>query len=123
MELNYIIGTEPMPPMPLYMLNGIAISVVIISSCILLAKKWEENIVILALNKTGQLALTFYVAHVVLGMGLVEEFTTKKLGTFSIQFAVIYALVFSLACILFAQIWLKYKKIGPLEWIMRKITD
>jgi len=60
-NLTPIIGTEPMPPMPIYMMSGISISIVIISSCILLANRYEKNKLIDALNKTGQLALTFYV--------------------------------------------------------------
>lgn len=122
-EINAILGTDPMPPMPIYMLNGIAIASCTISFCILLAKKFEKNIVIDALNKTGQLALTFYVAHVIIGMGLIEEFGSKELGEYSINFSVAYALVFSFSCIIFAAVWLKYRKSGPLEWIIRKITN
>lgn len=122
-ELILVLGTSPMPPMPLYMINGISISIVIISSCILLSKKYEDNKIIGALNKTGQLALTFYVAHVVLGMGLVEVFGPLELGAYSIQFSMLYAIAFSLFCVLFAVIWLNYKKTGPLEWIFRKLTN
>lgn len=122
-SLTLLLGTDPMPPMPIYMINGISISIVIISICILLAKRYKNNKVIDILNKTGQLALTFYVAHVILGMGVIEEIGSMKLGEYSIEFSIIYALVFSLFCILFAEIWLRYKKSGPLEWIMRKLTD
>lgn len=121
--LTPILGTDPMPPMPMYMINGISISIVLISSCILLAKRYQNNLVINALNKTGQLALTFYVAHVIIGIVVIEEFGPKKLGQYSIQFSIIYSLIFSLLCILFAQVWLRYKKVGPVEWIMRKLTD
>ncbi len=122
-DLTALLGTDPMPPMPIYMINGISISVVIISACILLANKFENSFLIRALHNTGKLALTFYVAHVIIGMGLVEEISAKPLGEYSIEFSVIYALIFSLLCVLFAQIWLRYKKAGPLEWIMRKTTD
>jgi uncharacterized protein len=122
-NLTPLLGTDPMPPMPIYMINGISISIVIISSCILLSKRYENSKIISALNKTGQLALTFYVAHVIVGMGIVEEVSSLELGEFSIEFSVIYALVFSVLCILFAEIWLRYKKSGPLEWMMRKLTD
>lgn len=121
-EIAPLLGTEPMPPMPIYMINGISFSIVIISSCILLAKRYENNPIIDILNKTGQLALTFYVAHVIFGMGIIEEFGPLKFGEYSIEFSVIYALVFSLICILFAKVWLRYKKSGPLEWVMRTLT-
>lgn len=123
MELTEIIGTNPMPPLPIYMFNGIAIAFAIISASILIAKRFENNIIIDALNKTGQLALTFYVAHVIIGMGIVEAIDPAKMGNYSVEFSVVCALVFSLFCIIFAVIWRKYKTSGPLEWIMRKVTD
>jgi uncharacterized protein len=120
-ELSEIIGTNPMPPLPMYMFNGIAISISIISACIIMGKRFSTNKVILALNKMGQLALTFYVAHVIFGMGIVEVINPKKMGNYSIEFSVVYALAFSLLCVLFAIYWLKKRKNGPVEWIMKKI--
>lgn len=101
-ELTEIIGTNPMPPFPMYMCNGIAIAFAIISACILIAEKFKNSLIIDALNKTGQLALTFYVAHVIIGMGMIEVINPSKIGKYSIGFSVIYALGFSFFCILFA---------------------
>lgn len=120
-ELSDIIGTSPMPPLPVYMLNGITISIFIISSCILLGKRYATNKVVVALKNTGQLALTFYVAHVVLGMGIIEAVNPSKMGAYTVEFSVGYALIFSLLCIVFANLWLNYKNHGPLEWIMKLI--
>jgi uncharacterized membrane protein YeiB len=122
-ELSGILGTSPMPPLPIYMLNGISIAFTTISACILIGLTFENNKIIDALNKTGQLALTFYVAHVVIGMGIVDAVNPDKLGMYSVEFSVGYALIFSILCILFAVIWLKYKKRGPLEWVFRKLTN
>ena len=123
LKLTEILGTQPMPPLPVYMFNGIAIAFSIISACILIAKKFENNFIINALNKTGQLALTFYAAHVIIGMGVIEALNPSKMGNYSIEFSVVSAIVFSVLCILFAVIWKKYYNSGPLEWLMRKITD
>lgn len=122
-ELEVLLGTNPMPPLPVYMISGSSIALFIISVCILISKKFESNFIIKALTKTGQLALTFYVAHVVLGMGLIEVISDIKLGEHSLNFSIFYGLLFSFGCIVFAIIWTKYKKSGPLEWIMRKITN
>lgn len=122
-ELRSIIGTSPMPPLPVYMISGSSIAIFIIAVCILISQKFENTFIIKALTKTGQLALTFYVAHVILGMGLIEMISSKELGEHSLNFSILYGLIFSLGCIIFAIIWTKYKKSGPLEWIMRKITD
>lgn len=120
-ELTEVIGTNPMPPLPIYMFNGIAISVSIISACIIIGKRFSTSRIVLALNKTGQLALTFYVAHVIIGMGIIEIITPKKMGNYTIGFSVTYALFFSLICVLFAVYWLKGRKRGPIEWVIKKI--
>jgi len=122
-ELNSVLGTNPMPPLPMYMISGSCIAIFIIAVCILISQKYQNNFIIKSLTKTGQLALTFYVAHVILGMGLIEVISDKELGEHSLIFSIIYGLIFSLCCIVFAIIWTKYKKSGPLEWVMRKITD
>ena len=83
----------------------------------------KKNILINALNKTGQLALTFYVAHVIIGIGVMEIVNPEKIGKYAISFSFLYALLFSLTCIIFAIIWAKLKKNGPLEWVMRKLTN
>jgi uncharacterized membrane protein YeiB len=101
LELIEIFGTKPMPQLPIYMFSGIAIAFAIISACILISKKFENNFIIDALNKTGQLALTLYVAHVIVGMGIIEVINPLKIGNYSIEFSVGYAIVFSLLCILF----------------------
>ena len=122
-ELKQILGTSPMPPLPIYMVSGSSFAIFIISLCVFVAKRFEDNMLIVALNKTGQLALTFYVAHVIIGMGIMETINPGKMGKYSIEFSVLYALIFSFICVVFAIFWTKYKKAGPLEWVMRKLTD
>jgi uncharacterized membrane protein YeiB len=121
-ELEEILGTSPMPPLPIYMISGSSFALFIISMSVLIAEKFKNNVIILTLTKTGKLALTFYVAHVVVGMGIMFLFIPEKIGNLSIEFSIIYSLIFGLACIIFANIWLKYKQIGPLEWVIRKFT-
>ncbi len=123
LELKHIFGTSPMPPLPIYMISGSAIAIFIISISILISKRYKNNFIIIALTKTGKLALTFYVAHIIIGMGILEYIYPEKMGKFSIEFSIVYAFVFSLFCILFAVIWTRYKNIGPLEWVMRKISN
>lgn len=122
-ELKQILGTSPMPPLPIYMISGSSFAIFIISICIIISNTFETNYLINVLKKTGQLALTFYVAHVIIGMGIVEAVNPTKMGQYSIDFSFIYALIFSVFCMVFAAIWTKFKNIGPLESIMRKLTD
>ncbi len=118
-ELQYLIGTSPMPPLPFYMVSAAALAICTISGCILLCKK--NNIVITSLRNTGQLAFTFYVAHVFIGMGMVELVAGERMGQLSIEFSMGYALLFSAACIGFANSWLRYRPLGPLEWAIKKV--
>jgi uncharacterized membrane protein YeiB len=121
-ELAELFGTSPMPPMPLYMISGASIAITIIGFCIWTTHTKPLLKVFKLLAQTGQLALTFYVAHVVIGMGLIEGISKVPLGENTLNFSMGYALVFSLGCILFAAIWLRFFKTGPLEWILKKIT-
>jgi len=121
-DLSVLLGTSPMPPLPLYMVSGSSIAIFTISLCILWARSMPGSRLVNALYQTGQLALTFYVAHVVLGMGIMEAFGPKPLGEYSAVFSLWYALVFSVFCLCFAVVWRKYKSSGPLEWVMRRVV-
>ncbi len=122
-ELTLFFETSPMPPLPLYLLVGTATAFAVIAGCILLGHHFGQSIVINLLKKTGQLALTFYVAHVIIGMGLLEMVSTIPLGEYTLSFTVIYSLFFSLACALFAHVWLLRFEVGPLEWTMKKLSS
>ena len=119
--IGVLFGTVPMPPMPLYIIAGAGTACVVIAACVALGEHFAEAAWLKPLVATGQLALTLYVAHVVLGMGGLEA-----LGRLEHQtplFAVGSALVFSGLSVLFAHLWRKRFKRGPLEWIMRRLTD
>mgnify|MGYP001200746940 FL=1 len=122
-ELFYIIGTGSMPPLPIYMLNGTSVAFVIITGSIILSKKFSNYLIIDLLHKTGKLSLTIYVLHIFLGIGIIEFIYPKSIGYFSLNFSITCALIYSLFSILSSYFWLKYFNNGPLEWIMRKLTD
>ena len=119
---SVLFDTSPMPPLPIYMLNGLSFAFTIISGCIILSKKYKNNLIVNYLASAGKLSLSIYVAHVIVGMGFFEIILPKKIGNFSITFSILYSIIFSLLCVLFANYWIKLKKLGPLEYLMRKIT-
>lgn len=121
-KLSQVLGTSPMPPLPIYMISGSSIATAVISLCILVGRKYSNRPLIDVLNKTGKMALTFYVAHVIVGMGLIEILLPEKMGKSTADFSLVYALLFSMICVIFAFFWLKKKKSGPLEYLMRKLT-
>lgn len=117
---KYLFSTNPMPPLPLYFLSAVGSSLMIISLCIQVGKSWGNKLWLRPLIFTGRMALTLYVAHIVVGMGVLEEF--GLLNKQSISFAVGGAVLFFLISIVFASIWMPRFKLGPLEWLMRKAT-
>lgn len=116
-----IFGTAPMPPMPLYMLAGAGTACAIIAVAITLGERYMNSAWIRPFVATGQLALTLYVAHVVLGMGVLEAI--GRLENQTLPFSLLAALVFCMVSVVFAQLWRKRFKRGPLEAIMRTLTD
>ena len=68
---------------------------------------------------TGQLALTLYVAHLIIGGGLL-----KVLGALdkTLPLAIGSAVIFCICAVVFSHFWRKRYDRGPLEWGMRRIT-
>ena len=119
-EIGTIFSTEPMPPMPLYMAAGAGTAIAIIMLCLEYTLRYPNAKIVTPLVWTGQLALTLYIAHVVIGMGFLE--TIGRLENQTLPFAVITASIFFVLAVIFSYYWRKQFPRGPLEWGMRKIT-
>lgn len=112
-----IFGTEPMPPMPLYVVAGTGTACAIIAAAISLGQRYYESAWLQPFVATGQLSLTLYVAHVVFGMGTLEAFGLLENQT--LPFALFASVVFCMVGVLFAYLWRSRFKRGPLETVMR----
>ena len=71
----------------------------------------------------GQMALSIYILHVILGLGVIEEVGSKELGAYSIHFSFLYALGFSALMLLFSVVWKRFYHQGPFEYLMRRISS
>lgn len=89
----------------------------IIGGSLMLTQKYPEAKWTRPFIATGQLALTFYVAHLVIGKGLLEI-----LGNRTLLFEVGSAVIFCICAVIFSHLWRKRFDRGPLEWSMRRIT-
>jgi uncharacterized membrane protein YeiB len=122
-EKEYIeafLGTWSMPPLPLYLLAGGGTAIVVITRCVAFARAHPSSKLLSPMVATGQLAFTLYIAHVVLGMGVLEAYGLQELR--SLPLALGSALVFCALAVLFSYAWRKRYEKGPLEWVMRKVT-
>ncbi len=109
-----------MLPSFFYMMTASSLAVFIIS--ISISTKLSHTLFIKQMVSTGQLSLSNYFFHVIIGMLAIKLFFRKLEFAFSIEFTILYAIVFSVVIVFFSHIWcMKFKK-GSLEYIMRKIT-
>ncbi|MCV6626684.1 MAG: DUF418 domain-containing protein [Cellvibrionaceae bacterium] len=119
-DMAQLLSTAPIPPMPLYLLSAAGAASVIIGFS-LMAAKWLADSGLLALvAPAGRQTLSLYIAHIMLGMGVLEEL--GLLGARTIVEAVSAAMVFCLLATVFAYYWSKAFKRGPIEMLMRKLA-
>ena len=116
-----IFGTSAMPPMPFYMIAGAGTASAVVAASVALGERYEDAAWIRPFVRTGQLSLTLYVAHVVLGMSVLEA--VGWMGTAqTLPRALFAATAFSVVGVVFSNLWLARYKLGPLEAIMHKLT-
>lgn len=116
-----IFGTAPLPPMPFYMLAGAGTAYAVIAVSIALGEHFRDAPWLPPLVATGRLAFTLYLAHVIVGLGILEMM--GRLENQGLPFALLAALVFCTASVMFAHLWLRRFPRGPIESIMRGVTD
>lgn len=116
-----VFGTGPMPPLPLYMLAAGGTACAIIAASVALGQMHGSKPWLRPFVATGQLALTLYVAHVLVGMAILEAM--GRLENQTLPFALLAAGAFCATSVAFASAWRGRFKRGPLEAIMRALTD
>ena len=115
-----LFGTAPMPPTPLYVLAGVGVACIVISLSVSLGQQPSLDRWLKPLVSTGQLALTLYVAHVIIGMGTLEAI--DRLEQQSLAFSVGSSLAFCVLAVAFAHLWASHFKRGPLEMVVRRLA-
>ena len=121
-DLVAYLGTKSIPPGPFYIVAGTGTACVVIGLLLKLWPKIEKLRVGPALTAPGRQALTLYMAHILIGMGVLEEMGLLN-GTLSAPQIVVYALGFCVLSSGFALLWFRWFKRGPLEALMRRVTE
>ncbi|MFQ3189689.1 MAG: hypothetical protein ACI936_000814 [Paraglaciecola sp.] len=119
-EITFLFSTSIIPPLPQYIISAGSSAVLVLITCLYLSERFSETKVTQYLYQTGQLSLTFYMAHIVIGMGFLESI--GRLENQSIDFSLLSALIFCAGAIAFSVVWLKFLDVGPLEWVFRKVA-
>ncbi|AAQ60155.1 DUF418 domain-containing protein [Chromobacterium violaceum] len=119
--LSAFLGTKPLPPGPLYMLNAGGIASAAIGGCLLLAARPRLAARLSPLLAAGRQTLTLYIAHILIGMGVLEEMGWLDSG--ELARAPLAAALYCIAAAAFAWLWSRRFRHGPLESLMRRICD
>lgn len=117
---EFLFSTGPILPNVLYILSAAGSAIAFLILCLFLTEKYDKGWFINAIVHTGQLTLTHYVSHVVIGIGVL--IALNRLENQSLIFASIYSFCFFLFSILCSVLWRKSFSRGPIELLMRKIT-
>ncbi len=121
-ELMAWLGTESIPPGPFYVMAGAGTACLIIGLSLKLWPVIERAKLAPALVAPGKQSLTLYMAHILIGMGILDEVGLLD-GSLTAPQIVGYALLFCAASSLFALMWFRRFKRGPLEALMRWATE
>jgi uncharacterized membrane protein YeiB len=114
------LATGPMPPGPAYLLMGLGCASIAIGACLRLADRWPGG-PWRGLLPAGRMTLTLYLAHILLGMGLLEAMGALD-GSRSLSEVAVAAALYVVIASLAAWAWSKKVAQGPVEWVMRRLT-
>jgi uncharacterized membrane protein YeiB len=129
-DLQFYLTADYIPPFLPFMLGTASFGLILISIFIFIGNKIGDTKIAKILASTGQMTLTHYITHLVLGLFLLSTVTGKTLSydllkesptnpIIILTFAVAY---FFLSCV-FSYFWTKKYKNGPFEMLMRKVSD
>lgn len=118
MSPGILLSTAATPPTPAFVLFAGSLATIVIVAAIELAVRWPR--LCRPLVSTGQLALTLYLGHVIVGLGTLESM--GRLEGQSLPFAMASAVLFFAVAICFAVLWRTRFQRGPLEALMRKVA-
>lgn len=116
------LSNDPVPPLPLFIFNAGSAGLIAVVFCISLLEKYPKSVALGELAHTGQLWLTVYTAHIVLGIGVPAMLGLNLAALETIEFVWMYGTGFFLIAILFSSVWRKRFKHGPLERLYRVFT-
>jgi uncharacterized protein len=118
--IRALVGTESMPPLPLFLLAAGGTAVAVMSLCLSVARRSPTALPVRALVATGQMAFTWYVAHILLGLGFVVAMGWDKAS--STRAGLVTGLAFFALAVAASLLWKRHARHGPLEGLMRKIA-
>ena len=129
-DLVFYLTADYLPPFVPFMLGTASFGLILISIFIFIGNKVGETKIAKILASTGQMTLTHYIAHLVLGLLILSIITGKTLSYDLLKaiptnpiIILTFAMIYFLFSCTFSYLWTRKYKNGPLEMLMRKISD
>ncbi|MFT5061251.1 MAG: hypothetical protein ACI9AX_001579 [Polaromonas sp.] len=119
-ELVDLATTQPLPPMPLYTIAGLGVASVVVGVCLMGAGWCERWGILRVITPAGRQTLTLYIAHILIGMGTLEAL--GKICGQTVAQAVWATVIFCGAATVYALVWARWFKRGPIEDGMRRLA-
>ena len=124
--LPLLTSPSPIPPAPTYMLSATGSAMMVLMICLWAGDRLCQTVFIAPFVATGRQALTLYIAHIIVGMGLLEAMgwiaTPSYDPKVSLAASTGAAMLFVGAAMLYASLWQAYLGSGPLERLLRKLS-
>ncbi|WP_085908905.1 DUF418 domain-containing protein [Kiloniella majae] len=129
-DLLDIATTEPIPPMPFYMIAGMASACMVLAFSLWISSVFSKSsglskmLVFKLCKQIGRQTLTLYVAHILLGMGTLEALglLDGQNASGTTDDAIFASGIFLLATAFYVWAYSKFFARGPVENLMRIIT-
>jgi uncharacterized protein len=117
----WLLSTSSMPAGMIYMLSAAATATAVLAGCMGLATRYPDSSALRALARTGRLALTLYLAHVLLGIGILDSM--QRLHSLSLRQVFAWWALFCGAGVVSASLLAGRFDHGPLEALLRRFGD
>lgn len=116
-----LFGSSAYPPTPIYVMFGLGVGFIVLSlSLMICAAEWRRK-ALTPVIQAGQMALTLYLAHVFIGVTGIEWFLPEESESAVVLFVIVGT--FAVASVIFASLWRRRYKRGPVEWVMRRLVE
>ncbi len=118
--IDALFGTDSLPAMPLFLLSSCGLVVAGIAACVWLAQrervaKWSRPVA-----SAGQLAFTWYILHILLVIA--GGWLTGFDGDMPMLGAWIVSALFFAVMVVLSMLYRRRFRLGPLEWVLRKVA-
>lgn len=118
--LAWLGHTSPMPPLPLYICSAMGSTLVWLVLAVKVASFGGGHPLVQQLEHLGRLALTLYLAHILLGLGVLEALGLLQRASLPLSLG--SACAFLILFGLFSVWHRRHFHCGPVEWCLRKVA-